>query len=225
MIDSNKEKVIIVSVNNEINQEIFSYRINEINNLAEACDFEVVDTIIQNLDHPNSKTFIGKGKLDEVKLVINAYDVKTVIFEDELTPAQIANLEQILGVEIIDRNMLILMIFESRAKTKEAVLQVKIAKLKYMLPRLIGSRDYMSRTGGGASGGLGARRGGGETKLELDRRHIEHQIYKAQEELKEVVKNRYQNRKSREKNNTKVVATFLMFPSKINVFINGTLLI
>jgi GTP-binding protein HflX len=201
-----KEKVIIVSVNDEIDNQIFSYRINEIVNLAEACNFEVVDTIIQNLDHPNSKTFVGKGKLDEVKMSINAYNVETVIFEDELTPAQIANLEQILNCEIIDRNMLILMIFEQRAKTKEAVLQVKIAKLKYMLPRLIGSRDYMSRTGGGASGGMGARRGGGETKLELDHRHIERQIYKAQSELAEVVKNRSQSRKSRKNNNTKVVA-------------------
>lgn len=201
-----KEKVIIVSVNDEINDQVFSYRINEISNLAEACNFEVVDTIIQNLDHPNSKTFIGKGKLDEVKMSINAYNVETVIFEDELTPAQIANLEQALNCEIIDRNMLILMIFEQRAKTKEAVLQVKIAKLKYMLPRLVGSRDYMSRTGGGASGGMGARRGGGETKLELDHRHIERQIYKAQSELAEVVKNRSQSRKSRKNNNTKVVA-------------------
>ena len=201
-----KEKVIIVSVNDEIDSQVFSYRINEIVNLAEACNFEVVDTIIQNLDHPNSKTFVGKGKLDEVKMSINAYNVETVIFEDELTPAQIANLEQILSCEIIDRNMLILMIFEQRAKTKEAVLQVKIAKLKYMLPRLVGSRDYMSRTGGGASGGIGARRGGGETKLELDHRHIERQIYKAQGELAEVVKNRSQSRKSRKNNNTKVVA-------------------
>lgn len=201
-----KEKVIIVSVNDEIDSQVFSYRINEIVNLAEACNFEVVDTIIQNLDHPNSKTFVGKGKLDEIKMSINAYNVETVIFEDELTPAQIANLEQILSCEIIDRNMLILMIFEQRAKTKEAVLQVKIAKLKYMLPRLVGSRDYMSRTGGGASGGMGARRGGGETKLELDHRHIERQIYKAQGELAEVVKNRSQSRKSRKNNNTKVVA-------------------
>ena len=201
-----KEKVIIVSVNDEPDNQIFSYRLNEIINLAEACNFEVVDTIIQNLDHPNSKTFIGKGKLDEVKMSINAYNVETVIFEDGLTPAQISNLEQILNCEIIDRNMLILMIFEQRAKTKEAVLQVKIAKLKYMLPRLVGSRDYMSRTGGGASGGMGARRGGGETKLELDHRHIERQIYKAQEELVEVVKNRSQSRKSRKNNNTKVVA-------------------
>ncbi len=201
-----REKVIIVSVNDEKNNQIFSYRINEIVNLAEACNFEVVDTIIQNLDHPNSKTFVGKGKLDEVKMSINAYNVETVIFEDELTPAQIANLEQVLNCEIIDRNMLILMIFEQRAKTKEAVLQVKIAKLKYMLPRLVGSRDYMSRTGGGASGGMGARRGGGETKLELDHRHIERQIYKAQAELVEVVKNRSQSRKARKNNNTKVVA-------------------
>ena len=106
-------------------------------NLANACDFEVADTLIQNLDHPKAKTYLGSGKLDELKMMKDALNIDTIIFADELTPSQIANLESYLKVEVIDRNMLILMIFEQRAKTKEAVLQVKIAKLKYMLPRLI----------------------------------------------------------------------------------------
>ena len=201
-----KEKVIIAYVNTYTNDELFSYHFNEVINLAEACDFEVVDTLIQNLDHPKAKTYVGSGKIDELKMMKDALEVETIIFADELSPSQISNLQKYLDVEVIDRNMLILTIFEKRAKTKEAVLQVKIAKLKYMLPRLIGSRDYMSRTGGGASGAVGARRGSGETKLELDQRHIEKQIYKAQSELKEVVKNRQEARKSRKANDVKVVA-------------------
>ena len=201
-----RQKVIVAYVNTYTNDELFSYHFNEVINLAEACYFEVVDTLIQNLDHPKAKTYLGSGKLDELKMMKDALEVHTIIFADELSPAQISNLQKYLDCEIIDRNMLILTIFEQRAKTKEAVLQVKIAKLKYMLPRLIGSRDYMSRTGGGASGAVGARRGSGETKLELDQRHIERQIYKAQSELKEVVKNRQEARKARKANDIKVVA-------------------
>lgn len=201
-----RQKVIVAYVNTYTNDELFSYHFNEVINLAEACYFEVVDTLIQNLDHPKAKTYLGSGKLDELKMMKDALEVDTIIFADELSPAQISNLQKYLDCEIIDRNMLILTIFEQRAKTKEAVLQVKIAKLKYMLPRLIGSRDYMSRTGGGASGAVGARRGSGETKLELDQRHIERQIYKAQSELKEVVKNRQEARKARKANDIKVVA-------------------
>ena len=98
----------------------------------------ISNTIIQNLDHPNSKTFVGKGKLDEVKMSINAYNVETVIFEDELTPAQIANLEQILSCEIIDRNMLILMIFEQRAK--QCIISVGF--YKYQQKRFAADNDF-----------------------------------------------------------------------------------
>lgn len=207
----NMEKVLIVMVNNEISEEIFSYRVSEINNLATASNYEVVDIIVQNRPVPDKKTFIGKGKLDEIKLEIAALEendtiIDYVIFESELSPIQLKNIEDYLDIEIIDRTMLILDIFERRAKTKEAVLQVKIAKLKYMLPRLIGSRTYLSRTGGGGGGASGARRGSGETKLELDHRHIENQIQKAKAELAEIVKNRKQNRKLRKANNTFVVS-------------------
>lgn len=200
------ELALVVAVKDTTNDNIFSYRIHEILNLALAGGFEIVDTIIQNLPHPNKKTFIGKGKLDEVKQELSALEIKTVIFEDELSPAQIKNIEEVLQCEVIDRTMLILMIFEMRAQTKEATLQVLIAKLKYMMPRLIGTRDYLSRIGGGGGGASGARRGSGETKLELDRRHIEQQIDRAKNELQDVVKNRLQNRKLRKSNNTKVVA-------------------
>lgn len=205
-IENKLEKAIIVAINDSFDDNIFSYRIHEIMNLATAANFEIVNTIIQNLEHPNSKTFVGRGKLAEILQEIKALEIENVIFEDELSPAQIKNIEEYLNCTIIDRTMLILTIFETRAKTKEAALQVHIAKLQYMLPRLVGTRNYLSRTGGGGGGGLGARRGGGETKLELDHRYIEKQITKAKEELAVVIKNRVQNRKLRKSNNTKVVA-------------------
>lgn len=115
-------------------------------------------------------------------------------------------MEDALNCEVIDRTMLILEIFQLRAKTKEAILQVEIANLKYMLPRLVGSYTNLSRIGGGGGGGAGARRGSGETKLEEDRRHIERRIQKATEELKEIVLSRQVARKARKANNTKTVA-------------------
>lgn len=205
------EKVLIVMLNNEPSEELFSYRLNEINNLVTASNYEVVDTIIQNKSNVDKRTYVGKGKLDEIKQEILALEengtiIESVIFESELSPIQIKNIEDYLDKVIIDRTMLILDIFERRAKTKEAYLQVKIAKLKYMLPRLVGSRNYLSRTGGGGGGASGARRGSGETKLELDHRHIENQILKAKAELDEIVKNRKENRKLRSSNGVKVVS-------------------
>lgn len=209
--NQNNEKVLIVMLNNETNEDLFSYRLSEINNLVAASNYEVIDTIIQNKAIQDKKTFVGKGKIEEIKNEILALEengtfIESVIFESELSPIQIKNLEEYLDKVIIDRTMLILDIFERRAKTKEATLQVKIAKLKYMLPRLIGSRNYLSRTGGGGGGTAGARRGSGETKLELDHRHIENQILKAKAELDEIVKNRKENRKLRKNNGTKVVS-------------------
>ncbi len=205
------EKVLIVMLNNETNDEIFSYRLSEINNLVAASNFETIDTIIQNKAVIDKATYIGKGKLEEIKKELQTFEeegtiIENVVFESELSPIQIKNIEDYLDKVIIDRTMLILDIFERRAKTKEAYLQVKIAKLKYMLPRLIGARNYLSRTGGGGGGASGARRGSGETKLELDHRHIENQILKAKAELAEIVKNRKENRKLRKANNTKVVS-------------------
>lgn len=205
------EKVLIVMLNNEPSEELFSYRLSEINNLVVASNYEIVDTIIQNKSSVDKRTYVGKGKLDEIKQEIVALEengtiIENVIFESELSPIQIKNIEDYLDKVIIDRTMLILDIFERRAKTKEAYLQVKIAKLKYMLPRLVGSRNYLSRTGGGGGGASGARRGSGETKLELDHRHIENQILKAKAELDEIVKNRKENRKLRSSNGIKVVS-------------------
>lgn len=205
------EKVLIVMINNEISDEIFSYRVSEIQNLVLASNYEIVDVVVQKRQLIDKRTYIGKGKLDEIKTELKGLEengtiVDYVVFESELSPIQLKNIEDYLDIKVIDRTMLILDIFERRAKTTEANLQVKIAKLKYMLPRLVGSRSYLSRTGGGGGGGTGARRGSGETKLELDHRHIENQINKAKAELGEIVKNRKENRKLRNSNNTFVVS-------------------
>ena len=198
-------KAIVVGVNST-NDEEFSYQINELINLCEARGITVVETVVQNLPHPNNKCYVGTGKLEEIANLIDIHQVELVVFLDELSPIQIKNIEDALKCEIIDRTMLILEIFELRARTKEAMLQVEIANMKYMLPRLVGSYTNLSRTGGGGGGGAGARRGSGETKLEEDRRHIEKRIQKAVEELKEVVLNRQVARKSRKTNGTKTVA-------------------
>ena len=202
-----KENVIIVGINTG-NDEIFYYELTELKSLCEACNYEVCETIIQNLKNANSATYVGTGKVDEIKRIALAIDAKKVIFNDELTPAQIKNLSEGIGedIEVMDRTMLILEIFEKRATTKEASLQVEMARLKYMLQRLVGTRSYMSRTAGGGAGGGGARRGLGETKLELDRRHIEMKISKVKTELEEIKKARQTSRKMRSANDVKTVA-------------------
>ena len=177
-----------------------------VNNLCEARGIEVVDNVIQNLPHPNNKSYVGSGKLTEIATLKDAYGIDLIVVLDELSPVQLKNMEDALNCEVIDRTMLILEIFQLRAKTKEAILQVEIANLKYMLPRLVGSYTNLSRIGGGGGGGTGARRGSGETKLEEDRRHIERRIQKATEELKEIVLSRQVARKARKANNTKTVA-------------------
>lgn len=198
-------KAIIAGVNTTTD-ELFNYQMNELAALCEARDIEVVDWLTQNLPHPNNATYLGSGKLEELKMLKDALEVDLIVFLDELSPIQIRNVGNILDCEIIDRTMLILEIFETRAKTKEAMLQVEIANLKYMLPRLVGSYVHLSRTGGGGGGAGGARRGSGETKLELDRRHIERRINKASEELDKIVLSRQTSRKSRSSNDMKTIA-------------------
>lgn len=198
---------VIVCINTG-NDEIFSYEVEELKNLCEASNITVVDEVFQSLSSPNTTSYVGSGKLDEVKRIALALDVDLVIFNDELTPAQLKYITKFLGdsLEVFDRTMLILDIFERRARTKEAVLQVEIARLKYNLPRLIGARSYLSRVTGGGGGGAGARRGLGETKLELDRRHIENQIVKAKKELDKITKARSVTREKRNNNGLKTVS-------------------
>lgn len=176
------------------------YDLLELSNLCESCNMEVIDKITQNLDEINSKSYVGKGKLEEIKMMINSYDINTIVCNDELSPAQIENLEKELEVTIFDRTYVILKIFKSRAKTKEAIVQVEIASLKYMLPRLTGMRKGLSRQSGGKN------KGKGETQLELDRRRIEARISFLNNELKELTKERQFQREKRKKNNMLIVS-------------------
>lgn len=205
MENTNFSKAIVVGVCTG-KDEVFNYEMKELVNLCEACNILCVETVTQNLAYPNNATYIGSGKLVELVELCNLIEVDYVVFNDELSPAELSNLADAIPCEIMDRTMLILEIFKTRAKTKEAMLQVEIANLNYMLPRLVGARKNLSRIGGGGGGGAGARRGAGETKLELDRRYIENRIYKLKTELDDVVLSRKTSRKSRAKNEVKTVA-------------------
>lgn len=197
-----EQKAILVGVNLN-HQEDFEYSMEELANLAEACDIEVVGTLAQNLLKINTSHYIGTGKLTEVRALLEAYEGNLVIFNDELSPSQIRNLEADLDCKVIDRTVLILDIFAQRAKTREAQLQVEVAQLKYMLPRLVGLRESLGRQ----SGGVGTKnRGAGETRLELDRRRIEEKITALSKELELLVAHRQTQRKQRKKNELPVVS-------------------
>ena len=194
------QRAILVGVdlNNDKN---FDYSVEELKNLAEACSVEVADVLTQKLERVNSAHYIGSGKVEEVAHLVAKNDANLVIFNDELSPSQIRNLEHELQCKVIDRTILILDIFASRAKTREAQLQVEVAQLKYMMPRLIGLNASLSRQ----AGGIGSK-GPGEKKLELDSRRIEEQIHKLNKELDALVLARQNQRKLRKKNATPVVA-------------------
>ena len=166
------ERAILVGVEKD-NYDEFRYSMLELKNLAEACEIEVLDELTQKLDNLNNATYIGKGKVEELTKQISDIGANLVIFDDELSPSQIRNLEEATECKIIDRTILILDIFARRAKTKEAKLQVEIAELSYMLPRLVGLRASLGRQSAGV--GL-SNKGSGEKKLELDRRKIEQKI-------------------------------------------------
>lgn len=177
------------------------YELKELESLCEACEIEVVDKVTQNLSVINTATYIGKGKVSELRELISYHNADCVVFNDELTPSQISNLESVLDCAIYDRTYVILEIFKRRNSTKEAYLQVEIARLEYFLPRLSGLRKGLSRIGGG-----GKTRGSGETQLELDRRHITNKIVALKSELEEAKKVRSTQRERRDKNKMKVVS-------------------
>ncbi|MBS4219931.1 GTPase HflX [Bacillus sp. FJAT-49711] len=198
-----ERKAIVVGVNRNSSAESFAHSMEELCNLAQACDVLVLGEITQNLHHFDKTYYVGSGKVEELLALIEETEANIVIFDDELSPSQIRNLEGKLDCKVIDRTMLILEIFASRAKTKESQLQVEIARLNYMLPRLVGSRESLGRQGGGS--GL-KNRGAGETKLELDRRKIEIKIASLSKELEQLVARRKIQRKQREKNEIPVVS-------------------
>ena len=197
------EKGIIVGVNTSKNDQIFINEMKELKALCEACNIEIVEEVTQNLDEQNIKSYIGKGKLEELKIAINATDADVIICNDELSPSQISNLQDILNVLVFDRTYVILEIFKRRAKTKEAILQVDVASLKYMLPRLSGLRNGFSRQRG--AGGMAHGKGKGETQLEIDRRNISSRISLLKKELADLTSNRQVQRQKRKDNNFKTV--------------------
>lgn len=185
--EDNGERAIIVGADTEES-------LQELSELALACEVTVVNQVYQKRSRLDPVYYIGSGKVKEIAMLVQAVGANVVIFDDELSGSQVRNLEQNLGVKVIDRTTLILDIFARRAKSKEAKIQVELAQLKYRLPRLTGLGTVLSRTGGG----IGTR-GPGEKKLETDRRHIKEQIYDLKRELEKVQKVREVQREKRNK--------------------------
>lgn len=198
VITEEKYRALLVGLQR---REDISYSMEELAGLAEAANTEVLGKVVQVLERPNTATMIGKGKVEEVAQLAQNMDADMVIFNDELTGMQIRNLEDAIGVRVIDRTILILDIFAARADSKEGKLQVELAQLKYRMPRLIGFGKSLSRLGGG----IGTR-GPGEKKLETDRRHIERRMDDIKEELAQLKKTRGVQRQKREKSGIPVVA-------------------
>ncbi|OLS02857.1 GTPase HflX [Tissierella creatinophila DSM 6911] len=196
-----EEKTIIVGVELQ-NQEIdIENSLDELEELVKAAGGTVETRITQKKDTINPALFIGKGKAEEIKKYCEELDIDTVVFDHELSGAQTRNLEELIGKKILDRTNLILDIFAERATSREGKLQVKLAQLKYRLPRLVGFRDYLSREGGG----IGTR-GPGEQKLETDRRHILKEVNNIEKQIKEIEENRKIQRQQRLDSNLPIIA-------------------
>ena len=194
------EKVLLVGAD-FVHDGMIDLYMEELENLAKARELSVEYSMTQQLNRVNPPLYIGTGKVDEIKTYVDNLDIDMVIFNNELSGSQIRNLENILNVRVIDRTLLILDIFAKRAKTKEAMLQVEIAQLSYMRPRLVGLTESLNRQ----QGGIGSR-GPGEKKLELDKRKIDHEHVRLLKELEEVVKARKVQRRNRNKSSIKKVA-------------------
>lgn len=195
-----KEKVFIVGLNIHGDDRAFDKSMEELRALAESAGAEVIARIDQN-GQANPKTYIGTGKVDEIKDLAESMEVDSIIFNNELSGSQYKNLEKRIGKKIIDRTNLILDIFATRARTNEAVLQVSLAQAQYMLPRLMGLGTELSKMGGG----IGTR-GPGEQKLETDRRHIRNQIARIKKKLDAQVKTRETASKRRKESPVPVVS-------------------
>lgn len=171
------------------------YSLEELVQLADTAGVEVKERLVQHRDKPDPRFFLGKGKVLELRALLQEYQANTAIFDQELSGAQVRNLEEMLDVKIIDRTQLILDIFAQRAKTREGIIQVELAQLTYLLPRLSGHGRNLSRLGGG----IGTR-GPGESKLETDRRHIRRRIGELKRQLAEVTRHRKLHRTRRQEN-------------------------
>lgn len=180
--------------------------LQELAALVETAGGQVVGSILQSRDKPDPHSFIGEGKVEEVKTMVTLESATLVIFDNDLSPSQIRVLTELLGVQVIDRSGLILDIFAQRAKTREGCLQVELAQYQYLLPRLIGMWTHLERQAGTSGKGPIGSKGPGETQLETDRRHIHRKIDKLKEELEEVRRVRNTQRQRRMKNEIPVVA-------------------
>ncbi len=197
-------KVVLLAV--DLGQYDAQRSLEELAALAEANGMEPVGEVLQKRDAIDVATVLGEGRVAEARLVCQNLGAEAAIFDGELSGSQIRNLEQALEVEVIDRTMLILEIFSSRATTNEGKLQTELATLRYRLPRLTGLGQSLSRQGGGGGGGGGARRGAGESKLEYDRRHLRRRIDALSQRLKELEARRGENRRARQKSGVPVIS-------------------
>ncbi len=202
--ETKKERAVLVGLNADCftkAQTATDETLEELEALLETAGGFCTGKILQNRHTPDAHSFIGEGKAQEVRMLIEATESTMAVFDNELSPGHIRALEEILGVTVLDRSALILDIFAQRAKTREGRLQVELAQYKYLLPRLSGMGASLSRQGGG----IGTR-GPGETKLESDRRHIRERIARLQNELEQVRQVRGVQRERRMKNSVPVVA-------------------
>lgn len=197
-----KEKAVIVGVAFNKNQYNFEPALEELASLCFTAGLEVVGSATQNIKEVNASTLLGSGKVEEIKLIVSELNANVVVVDCELTGSQLNNIADIVGVKVIDRSMLILDIFAGRATTNEGRLQVKLAQLKYSLPRISGISNSSGRFG---SAGVGMR-GPGETKLELDKRTIRENIAKLEKEIVKIKENRFIQKSSRKRNQVKQVA-------------------
>lgn len=201
--ENSKQRVLLVGVDTG-EEEDFDRSMEELGSLAEACDMQVAGIITQRMEAVHKALYIGSGKVKEVKEFAHNVEADIICFDNALSPSQIRNLGDELELPILDRTNLILDIFATRAQTREAKLQVETARLQYLLPRLVGMRDSLSRQGGGS--GSMSNKGAGEKKLELDRRKIEHRIAELRKELEDIAKERITQRKKRAGSRTPQVA-------------------
>ncbi|TPR45503.1 GTPase HflX [Apilactobacillus micheneri] len=200
-MDNKQTTAITIGLN--LDNEEFDYSMDELTALANANNIEVLSTLVQKLDHPDSATYFGKGKVEELATDIIDYDADMIIVNDELSPSQLRNLEKKTNTKVIDRTGLILEIFGNRAQTHEAKLQVQLAKLEYQLPRLHTSASQrLDQQGGGGF----ANRGSGESQIELNRRAIERDVTHIKNELKAIQKSDKTQRKQRDSTNIPTVA-------------------
>ncbi len=194
LVDEVEERCILIGVITQNVTEVQAREyIDELEFLAETAGAITKKKFFQKLPMINSKTFVGSGKLEEIKMYINANNIDTAIFDDELSPSQLRNIERILEIKIVDRNILILDIFARRARTANAKVQVELAQLQYLLPRLTRLWTHLDRE----KGGIGMRSGAGETQIEVDRRLVQDKISLLQKKLKAIDKQKAVQRGNR----------------------------